>query len=88
MLLVCPGPIARSEPRSYVAADSSLPESAKGPGGGVKLPGLAPDYVAAAILRAAERGQAELTLPAKARLLFIVAAISPRCGDWLVRRMT
>ena len=37
---------------------------------------------------AAERNRAELVLPGKARLLFILAQISPRLGDWLVRRMT
>jgi NAD(P)-dependent dehydrogenase (short-subunit alcohol dehydrogenase family) len=88
VLLVCPGPIARAETRSYVPADASLPASAKQPGGGVKLGRLQPERVAAAILCAAERGQYELVLPGKARLLFILAQISPRLGDWLVRRMT
>jgi NAD(P)-dependent dehydrogenase (short-subunit alcohol dehydrogenase family) len=88
VLLVCPGPIARDEPRAYVPADSSLPASAKKPGGGVKVSRLAPDRVATAILHAAERGLPELILPGKARLLFVLAEISPRLGDWLLRRMT
>jgi uncharacterized protein len=88
VLLVCPGPIARAEQRTYVAADSSLPDQAKLPGGGVKLSPLTAERVAAAILPAAERGQAELILPGNARLLFALAQLSPGLGDWLVRRMT
>ncbi len=88
VLLVCPGPISRDTTRNYVASDSPLPESAKGPGGGVKLAGLEAEQLAAAILSAAERGRAELIMPGKARLLFVLAQISPRLGDWLIRRMT
>jgi hypothetical protein len=39
-------------------------------------------------VRACERRQPELIVPGKARLLFVLAALSPRLGDWLVRRMT
>jgi len=88
VLLVCPGPIARPEPRHYVAGDSTLPDQAKLPGGGVKLSRLTAQQVAAAILPAAERGQAELIMPGRARLLFVLAQLSPRLGDWLLRRMT
>jgi NAD(P)-dependent dehydrogenase (short-subunit alcohol dehydrogenase family) len=88
VLLVCPGPISREEPREYAPADSSLPESAKRPGGGVRVSRLAPDRVAAAILHAAERGRPELVMPGEARLLFVLAQMSPRLGDWLLRRMT
>ena len=88
VLLVCPGPIARDETRQYVPADSSLPNSAKGPGGGAKVARLVPERVATAILHAAERGRPELILPGKAWLLFVLAQISPRLGDWIVRRMT
>lgn len=88
VLLACPGPIAREQQRDYLPADSALPASAAGPGAGVKLSRLSPERVAAAILRSAERGRAELILPGKARLLFILAAISPKLGDWLIRKMT
>ena len=93
VLLVCPGPIARDEPR---AADSEreredmsgIPASALKPGAGAKVKLLRPEYLAERIVAACERRQPELILPAKARLLFTLSALSPRLGDWLVRRMT
>ncbi len=88
VLLVCPGPIARDEPRHYQASDPALPASAQGPGGGVRVPSLKADHVARRVLHAAERNRAELILPARARLVFVAAAISPRLGDWLIRRFT
>ncbi len=88
VLLACPGPISRAVPRDYVPADSSLPKSARAAGAGVKVSQLSPEHVAEAILDAAEQRRPELVLPAKARLLFVLAQISPRLGDWLVRRMT
>ena len=88
-LLVCPGPIRRDEnsPR-YEIESAGLPEAASRPGGGVKLNGIDPDWLARRILRAAERRQAEVVVPARARLLFAIAQLSPRLGDWLIRRMT
>ena len=88
-LLVCPGPIRRDEntPR-YEAESAGLSAEASRPGGGVKLKGIDPDWLARRILRAAERRQAELVVPARARLLFAIAQFSPRLGDWLIRRMT
>jgi short-subunit dehydrogenase len=88
VLLVCPGPIARDEPRQYAAGDPALPASAQRPGGGVRVGSLQPRDVARRVLQAAERNRAELILPARARLVFVAAAISPRLGDWLVRRLT
>jgi uncharacterized protein len=88
VLLVCPGPIRRDENRDYGASTmKSLPESASKPGGGVKVSRIDSDQLARLILRACERRQPELIVPAKARLLFTIAAWSPRLGDWLVRRM-
>jgi hypothetical protein len=40
------------------------------------------------ILRACEKRQAELIAPARARLLFALAQLSPSLGDWLIRRKT
>lgn len=88
VLLVCPGPIARAEERRYESPRSELPPDAHKPGGGVKLRGLDPDVVARRIVRACERRQAELVLPRRARLLFALAQMSPRLGDWLVNKMT
>ena len=88
-LLVCPGPIRRDEnTQRYEAESAGLPAAASRPGGGVKLKGIDPDWLARRILRAAERRQAELVAPARARLLFAIAQLSPRLGDWLIRRMT
>jgi short-subunit dehydrogenase len=89
VLLVCPGPIARAESREYSAAElAALSESARQPGAGVKVKQIDPDWLAGRILQACERRQPELIVPAKARILFVLAQLSPGLGDWLVRRMT
>jgi len=88
VLLACPGPIRSDQTRDYLPADNRLPAAASRPGAGVKLPGLDPERVAAAIVRACERRQSELILPARARLLFTLAQMSPRLGDWVVKKMT
>ncbi len=86
-LLVCPGPLARDDAgQRYDEKAKNLPESARKPGGGAKVKAIDPEELAAQILRACERRQAELIVPRKARLLFILSQISPRLGDWLLRR--
>ena len=65
-----------------------LPASARKPGGGVKVRRISPKVLAKKILRAAERKKPELIIPAKARLLFVVAQLFPRVGDWILRRWT
>jgi NAD(P)-dependent dehydrogenase (short-subunit alcohol dehydrogenase family) len=87
VLLVCPGPIARDEARHYETSDPALPQSARQPGAGIRVRGMAADDVARRVLRAAERDRAELILPARARIVFVAAAISPRLGAWLVRKL-
>jgi short-subunit dehydrogenase len=89
VLLVCPGPIKRADatPR-YVADTTNIPESARQPGGGAKLRGLDPDWLAEKILRACEHRQAELIVPGKAKLLIALSALSPRLGDWLLKKAT
>ena len=64
VLLVCPGPIARDEPRRYAVGDPALPASARRPGGGVRVGSLQAGDVARRVLHAAERNRAELILPA------------------------
>jgi short-subunit dehydrogenase len=89
VLLVCPGPIARDDAGSRYAEESAnLPDAAKRPGGGVQLKGIPPDRLARQILRACERRQPELIVPAKARLLFTLSQLWPSLGDWLTKRMT
>src|SRR6185295_17228546 len=89
VLLVCPGPIARDEPgQDYGARTSGLPASAKQPGAGVKVSLIDPDRLAGRIFRACRKRQPELIVPGRARLLFALSQLSPRLGDWIVRRMT
>lgn len=87
VLLVCPGPIARAEPRVVdEAALAGLPESARRPGGGVKIEAIDPADLARRIVAACEQRKPEMVLPGKARLLFALQQLWPRWGDWLVRR--
>jgi short-subunit dehydrogenase len=93
VLLVCPGPIARDEARDpdigRIRGDGQeLPASARRPGAGVKVRLLRPEDLAEQIVRACERRRPELIVPGKARLLFTLASLSPRLGDWLIVRMT
>jgi uncharacterized protein len=89
VLLVCPGPLERHDAgRRYNDQAAHLPHAARQPGGGAKLPRLDPDKLARRILAACQRRQAELVLPGRAKLLFALAQLWPRLGDWVIRRMT
>ncbi|HVX10192.1 MAG TPA: SDR family oxidoreductase [Pirellulales bacterium] len=92
VLLVCPGPIARTEGRDAAERREEprpgLPASAYKPGGGVRTSALSPDRLADEIVHACETRRIELVRPSKARLLFALAQLSPRLGDWLVRKLT
>lgn len=94
VLLVCPGPIARSEPRgenTQRASDAELarlPAEARQPGGGVRTRAIDPAWLAARILRACERRQAELVVPWVARLVFALGELSPGLADCLMRWTT
>jgi NAD(P)-dependent dehydrogenase (short-subunit alcohol dehydrogenase family) len=91
VLLVCPGPIEREAPRRHAletAGAEALPAEAYKPGGGVKVSLISPEKLAERILRACERRDPEIVTPGKARILFAISQLSPRLGDWLVRRMT
>jgi short-subunit dehydrogenase len=87
VLLVCPGPIAREQaaPR-YADLAEGLPAAAFEPGGGVRLKGIEPERLAAAVLRACQRRRRELVVPGKARLLFAIGQLWPALGDWIVRQ--
>lgn len=89
VLLVCPGPIARKDERLYpLEGLEDVPDRARAPGAGVRVGRIDPRWLVGAILRACQRRQAELIVPGRARLLFALSQLSPRLGDWLVRRMT
>ena len=84
-LLVSPGPIQRDDAATrYADQSAGLSPSASRPGGGARLKPIRPDQLAQRILRACERRQAELVIPGKAKLLFAVAQLWPRFGDWLL----
>jgi uncharacterized protein len=88
-LLVCPGPIRRDDADNrYDLQAGDLPAEARQPGGGVKLKGIDPDWLARRILIACERREAELVVPARAKLLFAISQLWPALGDWIVTRMT
>ena len=89
VMLVCPGPIARTETRTRDTdrLDRLPPEAAK-PGAGVKARALHPDWLAQRILSGCESRRRELVYPRRARLLFAIAQLSPALGDQLVRWMT
>ncbi len=88
-LLVCPGPIRREGDRLYpLEGLEDLPEHARRPGGGVKVGRIKPEKLAAAILKACEKRKPEIVIPGKARLLFAIAQLFPRLGDWIVLRKT
>jgi uncharacterized protein len=91
-LLVCPGPISRENQHGsgarYAAQAPEVPAAAQQPGGGAKLPVINPHWLAGKILRACEARRAELVVPKRARLLFVASQLSPRFGDWLLKRMT
>jgi short-subunit dehydrogenase len=88
-LLVCPGPIRREDAgRRYDEAAKDLPPEARQPGGGVALAGIDADWLARRVLTACQRREAELVVPARARLLFAIAQLWPSLGDWIVNRMT
>jgi len=89
VLLVCPGPIARGDAgERYDKQSTGLPESARQPGGGVKLKGIDPNWLAKRILRACEKRQPELIVPAKARWLFAISQLWPSLGDRIIQRMS
>jgi uncharacterized protein len=92
VLLVCPGPIARGESEDsagrYAGNARDIPAGAHRPGGGARVRAIDPHWLARQILSACEARKPELVVPAKARLLFALSQLSPRLGDWLLRKMT
>ena len=91
-LLVCPGPITRENHHEsgarYASQAPEVPAAAHQPGGGAKVRVINPHWLAGKILDACEERRAELVVPKRARLLFAASQLSPRFGDWLLRRMT
>lgn len=89
VLLVCPGPVKRENPRLYPLKHAEgIPESALMPGGGVKVGKIDPVRLAEKILAACRKRKPELVVPGKARLLFAIQQLFPRLGDWIVLKKT
>jgi short-subunit dehydrogenase len=89
VLLVSPGPIARENAdQRYSDQVAGLPERAKKPGAGVKLRAVRPEKLSEAIVRACEHRRPELVYPPYMRVLVALGQLSPRLGDWIVRRLT
>jgi NAD(P)-dependent dehydrogenase (short-subunit alcohol dehydrogenase family) len=89
VLLVCPGPIERKDPRLYpLEGLEDVPERARRPGAGVKTRAIPPEQLGRAILRACQQRRAELVIPRSARLLFAISQLWPALGDWIVLRKT
>ncbi len=89
VLLVLPGPIARDDGvERYADRAAGLPAKARKPGAGVKFRAVSPEKLSQAILKACEQRRPELVYPRGVRLLFALGQLSPRLGDWLVRRFT
>lgn len=86
-LLVCPGPIARPDAgMRYASEASNLPEQAQAEGAGAKIKGIRPELLARKIMKACMKRKHEIIVPGYARLAFIASAISPKLGDWILRR--
>ena len=89
VLLVCPGPIKRKNPRLYpLRGLEGLPETARQPGAGVKTLAISPQKLADAVLTACQRRRPELIVPTSARLLFAIAQLWPTLADWILLRFT
>lgn len=88
-LFVCPGPIRRTDAGTrYADQASTLPEEASKPGAGVKLKGIPPEDIAERVRVACEKRTADIVMPGKARLAFALAQLSPRLGDYLLKKFS
>ncbi|MDO5566945.1 MAG: SDR family oxidoreductase [Planctomycetia bacterium] len=89
VLLVCPGPVKRDNPRLYKLENTTgIPESALLPGGGVKVGKIDPVWLAGKIVQCCEKRKPELVVPWKARILFALAQLFPSLADWIVLKKT
>jgi short-subunit dehydrogenase len=87
-MLVCPGPIRRDDAGTrYTEQAAKLPDNAHKPASGARIRGISPVTLAERIVVGCERRRAEIIYPWKAKVLFVLLQISPRWGDWLIRRM-
>ncbi|MEM9942288.1 MAG: SDR family oxidoreductase [Planctomycetota bacterium] len=86
-LFVGPGPIRRTDSGTRYAeqvADSGLSDKATQPGAGVKLKGIPPEKLANLIVSCCRKRRGVLIVPFSAKMLFAVAQLSSRLGDFLL----
>ena len=89
VLLVSPGPIARDDAgHRYASQAAELPARRRQPGGGVKLKGIDPRKLARQFFAPANVANRSWSCRRRARLLFALQQLSPRLGDWVLRKMT
>lgn len=94
VMLVCPGPIARSAPRREPEQqlrgefEPGLPDRAYLPGAGVRTRSYRPERIAQAIVRGCQNRKREILFPWSSRFLFALMQVSPTLADFLIRRFT
>lgn len=90
--LLSPGPIRRDDAgqryTAQIAADGSLPQQAKLPGGGTRVKGLPPSKVAQKALRMVQKKSPDALMPWHMRPLVGIGNLWPRLGDWLLLKFT
>ena len=90
--LLSPGPIRRADAgeryEAQVAADGSLPQQAKLPGGGTRVKGLPPTKVAQKALWMVQKRSPDVLMPWHMRPLVGIGNLWPRLGDWLLLKFT
>ena len=87
-LLVCPGPIKRNdagERYDKQASKRGLSAAARQPGAGAKVRAMDPEKLAEKIIFSCEKRKPEW-MPFKYRLVLMLNALSPRFGDWFLKK--
>ncbi len=85
-MLVCPGPIKRQDAgQRYDDQTEHLPAAAREPAAGARVRGMEPAALAHKIVFGCERRKLEW-MPFKFRLVLMANALSPRLGDWYLKR--
>lgn len=88
VLLVCPGPISRTDSETrYQEVSQGMDTKASRPGAGAPVTLLDGEKLAGQILEAYRKGQGELLVPGKTRWLMAAYAWSTGLGDWLLGRI-
>lgn len=87
-LLVCPGPIKRDDAGARYdkqAAERGLSAAARQPGAGARVRAMDPQKLAEQIILSCEKRKPEW-MPFKYRLVLMLNSLSPRFGDWFLRK--